>query len=173
MRKIETCFSIVLVAVGILVAYADNQKSSAQPLSQDSTSIGELFQVILNVTDMERQVKFYRDTMGFAVTLPEGRTDLGKETFVRLRTGGADLALHAGRNSKSGPDEPRLSFMTKDIRGARERILQADLPVGEIRSPAPGVLVVDCRDPEGNAFHLEARVPTGSEKEWIERRRYQ
>lgn len=155
----------VLAGTGMLVALAGHGQPTTQSPGQNSAPIGSLFQVILNVRDMERQVQFYRDTLGFRVVLPEGKSDFAKETFVRLQTGGADLALHAGRVSPPGKDEPRLSFMTKNIREARERLLQAGLTPSAIRTPAPGVLVVDCRDPEGNAFHLEARVPPGTEQD--------
>jgi catechol 2,3-dioxygenase-like lactoylglutathione lyase family enzyme len=45
-----------------------------------------------------------------------------------------------------------------DIEAERERLLASGVELGEIRSPADGVLVVDGRDPEGNPFHLEQRL---------------
>lgn len=48
--------------------------------------------------------------------------------------------------------------MTDDLEGVRAMLLTAGVWVDEIRSPAPGVLVADARDPEGNAFHIETHV---------------
>jgi predicted enzyme related to lactoylglutathione lyase len=116
--------------------------------------------VILNVGDMGAQVAFYRDVMGFAIVYPQAAAgDLARETFVRFDTGGAFLVLHAGRAGRAQRDEPRLSFMTDDLDLARAVLVSRGVEVSRVRSPAPGVLVVDARDPEGNAFHVEARVP--------------
>ena len=143
--------ALVLFAAHFLVTPASAESGKS------STEIG-LFQVILNVQDMEVQLAFWRDVMGFPVVYPHG-AEPEKEDFVRLDTGGAYLVLHTGRRAANAGDEPRLSFMTADLSAARARVLEAGVQVDEVRSPAPGVLVVDCRDPEGNAFHLEARVP--------------
>ncbi len=118
---------------------------------------GTLFQVIVNVRDMPGQVAFYRDVMGFPVVYPPtGRPE--DEDFVRFDTGGTYLVLHRGRTHPNAGDEPRLSFITQDVRAVRRRLLDGGVAVAEIRSPAPGVLVADARDPEGNAFHIEEHV---------------
>ncbi len=132
--------------------------STAAGASSAEAPIGELFQVILNVKDMGKQVEFWRDVMGFPIVYPSNFSEPARETFVRFQTGGAHLVLHAGREVPNARQEPRLSFMTKDLEKARQRLIAVGMTVGEVRSPAPGVLVVDCRDPEGNAFHLEARI---------------
>ena len=104
--------------------------------------------VIVNVRDTPAQVAFYRDVMGFSVTYPPtGRPEV--EDFVRLDTGGAYLVLHTGRTNPNARDEPRLSFITDDVRAVRRRLLDVEGSVADIQSPAPGVLVADARDPEG------------------------
>lgn len=117
-----------------------------------------LFQVILNVRDMDRQVSFYRDVMGLDVTYPTGLSDFSEASFVRFGSGPATLALHAGRTSEISSDEPRLSFRVPDIESTRAYLIEKGIEVGAVRSPAPGILVVDARDPEGNAFHCETHV---------------
>ncbi len=133
-------------------------QSSEIAYAAKGESMAGLFQAILNVHDMNRQVAFYRDVMGFAVIYPRGLDDYAAETFVRLDTGGAALALHNGRTTENNGDEPRLSFMVDDIDRARSHLLARGVRAGDVRSPAPGVLVVDARDPEGNAFHIESRI---------------
>ena len=141
-------------SVAVLLALMGSAPSG----SSTEPPIGELFQVILNVKDMRKQVGFWRDVMGFTIVYPSASSDPAEETFVRFETGGAYLVLHAGREVPNAGEEPRLSFMTKDLEKTRQRLIEAGVTLGEVRSPAPGVFVVDCRDPEGNAFHLEARV---------------
>ena len=85
----------------------------------------------------------------------DGGVDYSAEDFVRLDTGGSYLVLHSGRKTDNAGDEPRISYLTDDVAGMRERLLAADAWVDVVRSPTPGVLVADARDPEGNAFHIE------------------
>jgi ketosteroid isomerase-like protein len=127
-----------------------------------STPDGALFQVILEVRDMSRQVAFYRDTLGLRVTYPKGATDFSDQTFVRFATPGASLVLHTqtGRDRPAAP--ARLSFMAHDIVGRRKELLERKVDLGPIRQPAPGVLITDGRDPEGNVIHIETRVAASS-----------
>lgn len=130
---------------------------SFQGFSQtEALKIESLFQIILNVRDMEKQVKFYRDVLGLNVVYPPQSENLHKETFVRFDTGGAALVLHAGRNTEQAGQEPRISFRVTRLQDSRNYLLKAKIVAGEIRNPAPGVFVVDCKDPEGNTFHLES-----------------
>jgi predicted enzyme related to lactoylglutathione lyase len=129
--------------------------SNAQ-VQNDSMKIESLFQVIINVKNMETQVKFYRDVLGLKIIYPADTKNIYAETFVRFETGGAWLVLHGGRKTNNAGQEPRMSFRVKNIKAAREHILMKGYKAGDIRNPAPGVYVVDCKDPENNTFHLEA-----------------
>lgn len=110
----------------------------------------QLFEVILNVEDMDAQVSFYRDTLGLRVQ----RADSFWTTFD---TGACTLAVHGGGARKIGEDAARIVFRVDDVAAAREELVSRGVELGEIRSPAEGVLVVDGRDPEGNMFHLEEK----------------
>lgn len=126
------------------------------PASGSSGSVGTLFQVILNVRDMNGQLAFYRDVMGLRVVYTGGVEDPTSASFVRLDAGAGLLALHTGREGPHRRDEPRLSFLTASLLETRKRLLDAGVRVGEIRNPAPGVYVADFHDPEGNALHIES-----------------
>jgi predicted enzyme related to lactoylglutathione lyase len=114
----------------------------------------KLFEVIVYVKDMDAMARFYRDQLGLAITWPADLADYGAEHWVAFDAGGATLALHSGGEGASGTP-PRFGFAVSDIAAARERLLAAGVACGEPRSPAPGVQVADCRDPEGNGFFIE------------------
>lgn len=119
--------------------------------------IGELMEVILYVEDMAAQVSFYRDFLGLTVREPRDVKDYGNVYWVELETGACTLALHGGGRRRLGPDAPKLVFRVADMEAAREELLKKVVPMGEIRSPAPGVQVCDGQDPEGNRFSIESR----------------
>jgi catechol 2,3-dioxygenase-like lactoylglutathione lyase family enzyme len=110
----------------------------------------QLFEVILNVDDMDAQVSFYRDTLGLTVQHAD-------PFWTTFETGACTLALHGGGGRKIGEDAGRIVFRVDDVAHARDELTQRGVELGDIRSPAPGVLVVDGRDPEGNPFHLEQK----------------
>lgn len=117
----------------------------------------QLFEVILNVEDMDAQARFYRDILGLEVLHPHGAQSFAEEFWVTFDTGGCTLALHGGGGRKIGEDAARIVFRVDDVAAAREELVSRGVELGEIRSPTPGVLVVDGRDPEGNPFHLEQK----------------
>jgi len=116
--------------------------------------IGGLFEVILYVRDMDAQVRFYRDVLGQSISWPAGLADYSAEHWVAIDTGAAKFALHSGGQVPQGTP-PRYGFSTEHIEQAREHLLKHGVPTSEVRSPAPGVQVVDCTDPEGNGFFIE------------------
>jgi len=118
--------------------------------------IGELMEIIIYVEDMNRQVSFYRDQLGFKVVTPQESGDYGKEFWVELDTGACSLALHAGGKKRFGEDAPKFVFRVQDILAARMQLMNQQVVMGEIRSAAPGVWVCDGADPEGNKFSIES-----------------
>jgi catechol 2,3-dioxygenase-like lactoylglutathione lyase family enzyme len=118
--------------------------------------IGELMEIIIYVQDMNKQVSFYRDKLGFEVINPKESEDYGKEFWVELSTGACSLALHAGGKGRIGTDAPKFVFRVEDILAARQYLLSQQVEMGEIRSAAPGVWVCDGADPEGNNFSIES-----------------
>ena len=121
-----------------------------------NNKIGELMEIIIYVEDMNRQVSFYRDQLGFKVVTPQESGDYGKEFWVELDTGACSLALHAGGKKRFGEDAPKFVFRVQDILAARMQLINQQVVMGEIRSAAPGVWVCDGADPEGNKFSIES-----------------
>ncbi len=120
-------------------------------------NIGDIFEIILYVEDMQSQVEFYRDTLGFEVSYPPSVTKFREESWVAMDTGPCTLALHAGGKRRLGEDAPKFVFRVEEVNAIREELLQKGVPLGEIRSPAPGVSVCDGSDPEGNKFSIESQ----------------
>ena len=117
--------------------------------------VGSLCQVILYVKDMDEQLSFYRDKMGLEVKSSEESEDSGGLFWVELDTGDCTLALHGGGERRLGDDAPEIVFRVSDIQSVREDLVQQGIPMGEIRSIAPGVWICSGTDPEGNRFSIE------------------
>ena len=119
------------------------------------TTIG-FHHVTLVCRDARKTLRFYRDVLGQRISWPAGLADYSEEHWVAFASGGNTLALHSGGQEPQGTP-PRYGFHSADILGAREALLAAGVAAGDVRSPAPGVQVVDCKDPEGNGFFIEQR----------------
>jgi predicted enzyme related to lactoylglutathione lyase len=112
-------------------------------------------EVILYVQDMHAQVRFYRDTLGLAVSYPQGRDDYHDQSWVTFSSGACTLALHGGGQRRQGEDTPMVVFRVADIQSARQTLVAQGVMVGEIFTAAPGVQVCHFHDPEGNPVALE------------------
>ena len=110
----------------------------------------ELAEVVLYVSDMERAIHFYRDTIGLAV-------ELESASWTTFRTGACTLALHLVEQRRPGIGEPDPTFIVGDALAECERLAAAGVPVTEIREPVVGVRVFDVRDPDGNRISIESR----------------
>ena len=113
-----------------------------------------LKQVILYVEDMASQVAFYRDILCLTVRYPV-QEDYSDEMWVVLETGQAELALHAGGKRNFGSDSPCLVFYCDDIQAMHAELTERGVQLDPVFSPAPGTLVANVRDPEGNRFSLK------------------
>ncbi len=117
--------------------------------------LGALHEIILYVADMDAQVRFYRDTLGLEIAYPTGLGTYADQYWVVFNTGACSLALHGGGSKQIGEDAPKFVFKVNDVEQARTALIARGVPAGEVRSPAAGVKVVDCKDPEGNSFSIE------------------
>ena len=117
--------------------------------------IGNIKQIIIYVSDMDTQVKFYKKILGFDVIIPGNQDSYANEFWVQLNTGETSLCLHAGGNKDFGKDAPKFTFEVEDVNIARNFFIEKGIKVSEVRSPSPDHFVVDITDPEGNTFSLE------------------
>ena len=111
----------------------------------------ELAEVVLYVRDMERAIRFYRETLG----LTTWSESSGWTTF---RTGACTLAMHMAERRAPGRGEPDPTFLVADAAAKRERLAALGVDVIELREPADGVRVFDLRDPDGNRHSIESRA---------------
>ena len=125
--------------------------------SETVSRLEGLMEVIMHVKDMNAQVMFYRDRLGIKLTYPKNVVDFTSENWVTFETGSCIFVLHSGGRVRTG-ERPshRIVFRVKDIKRAREELLNRGVSLSEVRSAAPGVWVVDGRDPEGNVYAIES-----------------
>jgi hypothetical protein len=79
--------------------------------------------------------------------------------WVTFDTGICTLALHGGGKRDFGPDAPKFVFEVEKIEEVRQELLDRGVLMGSLRRAAPGVLVCDGQDPDGNKFSIESRNP--------------
>lgn len=115
-----------------------------------------LMEIILYVQDMDAQVRFYRDALGLPVAYPTGLADYGQTSWVAFSTGACTLALHGGGQRDFGQDAPKFVFRVASIYTTAETLRARGVSLGDVFEAAPGVLVVNGLDPEGNKFSLES-----------------
>jgi catechol 2,3-dioxygenase-like lactoylglutathione lyase family enzyme len=110
----------------------------------------KLVEVVLYVRDMERAIRFYRDTLGLQL-------ETESAAWSTFRTGACTLALHAIERRELGTAEPDPTFLVGDAPAERARLIGAGVEVTEIRRPIAGIEVFDARDPDGNRSSVESR----------------
>lgn len=105
---------------------------------------------MLYVRDMDRSIRFYRDTLRLEV-------EYQSPDWTTLRTGACTLALHAIDTRLPGSGEPDPTFRVPDADAERTRLAVAGIEVSEVREPVAGLRVFDVRDPDGNRISVESR----------------
>lgn len=121
-------------------------------------SLEGLLEVILYVQDMDAMVAFYRNKLGLRVLFPTGKESYKDEMWVVLDTGATKLALHGGGQRRLGQDTPRIVFAVSEIGTTRQLMLARGVEFSEVFEAAPGIMICDGRDPEGNPISLEERA---------------
>jgi catechol 2,3-dioxygenase-like lactoylglutathione lyase family enzyme len=113
----------------------------------------QLSQVILYVQDMDREVRFYRDTLGIPVHHPQGKTDYSSEMLVEFETGDCTLVLFRGMTDPPGI-EHELVFTVDDIMTAWLELEEADVDIGQVELLETDEPIATGHDPEGHCFSI-------------------
>lgn len=106
--------------------------------------------VILYVTDWDRAVKFYTETLGIPLKYKE-------DGWAALATRGIELNLHSGRKSRAQKDEASIGFRVDDFDATYAALKQRGVKVGEIYSPCEELRCANFTDPDGNRLSIEGR----------------
>jgi catechol 2,3-dioxygenase-like lactoylglutathione lyase family enzyme len=117
------------------------------------TKITQVGTVIVPVSDQDRALDFYLDTLGF-----EKRTDVpyGEgERWVEVAPPGAatTIAIVPPREGDSAGVETRVGFTTKDVDSDHENLRARGVDADEVMrmgDPVPPMFFF--RDPDGNRF---------------------
>ena len=118
----------------------------------------QIIEIILYVEDMDSQAHFYKDVLELKLNHPKNLEDYTDQMWVTFETGVCTLALHGGGQRDFGKDAPKFVYEVIDVENTRQVLLERSVLMGTIRTPAPGVLVCDGEDPEGNKFSIESRA---------------
>jgi catechol-2,3-dioxygenase len=111
--------------------------------------------------DLERQRRFYRDTLGFQETG-------GSEGWVHFEVPGGGLfeLIQRDPSPQYGATRYQVGFTVEDIRAARAELVRRGVtPLSEIEGEESGSPNLWCyfRDPEGNVFEItEWRESSGA-----------
>lgn len=102
--------------------------------------------------DLERQRRFYRDTLGF-------RETGGSKGWIHLEIPGGGLfeLIQQDPSPQYGSKRYQVGFTVADIRAARDELIRRGVtPLSEIEGEESGSPNLWCyfRDPEGNVFEI-------------------
>ncbi len=123
-----------------------------------------LFELVLEVADLEASERFYHDILGLQVVdrwtddRPAIWLGLGREGFLGLwprETGGA-VAIHGGRGGVHVHIALRVPHGT--LAAAQARLEALDIPVEDGWEFSPGNRAIYVDDPDGNVVELTERV---------------
>jgi catechol 2,3-dioxygenase-like lactoylglutathione lyase family enzyme len=122
--------------------------------TQTSTRITQVGTVMVPVSDQDRALEFYLDTLGFEkrLDMPFGRGDRWVE--VGPVGGATTIALTLPREGEPTGIDTHVGFTTEDIdadhASLRARGVDADEEVMRMGDPVPPMFFF--RDPDGNRF---------------------
>lgn len=109
-------------------------------------------EINLHVRDLEAEVRFYKDALGFA---PEEDPDAGppEGRWAKLRAGDVVITLFRSPAGPGGPPGMTADLLVDDFEGALARLRAAGASLDPVREMA-GTRFLEFRDPEGIAWEL-------------------
>ena len=118
----------------------------------------EIGRVVIPSVDVGKAVDFYRDTLGFEVTVDESFAD-GQMRWVELVPPGSSTALAISSPPPDWEPEPiktGIIISTTDVEGDHKALKDAGVDVDEeiMRAPPPVPPMFQVRDPNGNGVWI-------------------
>lgn len=107
--------------------------------------------VIFYVTDFERAMKFYKETLGLKLASP------AEDGWASFQLKGIELSIHSGRKKSTKGDATYFGFAVSDVDAARLTLKARGVKVGEIVSPCGGTRFFSFQDPDGNHLGCEGK----------------
>ena len=121
-----------------------------------SLVLGDDFEIILFVQNMDPEVRFYRDVLALPIRFPQGLEDYSAEMWVAFELENGTLALHGG--AKEQPDDlHEIVFMVADVAQAREKIIATGISIAPMRDLEDGSPIAEGHDPAGHRFAIRSK----------------
>ncbi|HXX48335.1 MAG TPA: VOC family protein [Myxococcota bacterium] len=121
---------------------------------------GRLLLVVLEVADLDRSVRFYRDLLGLALHLQDHASETAGDRWIsgaHAATSWHDGAfLHFALYQTKGvvTRDVQIGFATDDLDGAHERLASAGVRYDHGPRDEPWGRTARYRDPDGNSVSL-------------------
>jgi len=118
----------------------------------------EIGRVVIPSADVDKAVDFYRDTLGFEVTVDETFAD-GQMKWVELVPPGSSTALAISSpppDWKAEPIRTGIIIDSTDVEADHKALKEAGVDVDEeiMRAPPPIPPMFQVRDPNGNGVWI-------------------
>jgi predicted enzyme related to lactoylglutathione lyase len=120
----------------------------------------------LPVSDVDRAITFYADTLGFTKDVDVRPAEGVRVVQLTPEGSGCSIGFGTGLDVYAGePGSIRgLHLVVEDIAAARAELVRRGVEVGEIHDFGGGVRGANFSDPDGNTFELQEMAwRTGSE----------
>ena len=111
----------------------------------------------LPVSDVNRAIEFYEDTLGFTKDVDVQPAEGVRVVQLTPPGSGCSIGFGSGLDVYGGePGSIRgLHLIVEDIDEARAELVRRGVAVGEVRDFGGGVKGADFSDPDGNSFELQ------------------
>src|SRR5688572_9095346 len=123
---------------------------------------------LLNVEDAARSIRFYTQSLGFAVDRSagsEGRVDwahLSRGPMAIMINASHERAVRGRRPNPQGYDDVVLYFVVDDARQAHDELLRNGANPGPVERMDYGVDEFSVRDPDGYELAFASAIPDKS-----------
>jgi catechol 2,3-dioxygenase-like lactoylglutathione lyase family enzyme len=146
------------------VKYIHQAKENEMSQTLPATAIKQVGTIIVPVSDQDRALEFYTETLGFET---RSDTPFGRgERWVEVAPAGAEttIALIPPREGEPTGVDTRVAFSTEDVDAdharLRERGVDVDAEVMRMGAPVPPMFFL--RDQDGNRLLI---VQTGRDRQ--------